>query len=136
MLYNRLRAVRHRHSSSSKRTAVARRSMQSDGIRRRSPAPAWLHEPYNLYEVLPTSSSQLQQETTGQCLPLLLDPDSGESTIPPLKRAKHIHYLHNALVQKLASSYVPLDASRPWQFYWCLCGLSALGQDVSQYRER
>jgi len=29
-----------------------------------------------------------------------------------------------------------MDASRPWLFYWMLCGLSTLGEDISHYRER
>ncbi|PBP27932.1 prenyltransferase and squalene oxidase [Diplocarpon rosae] len=86
-----------------------------------------------------TESSQVQDETTKECLPFLagLDPNAeyNDHGVPRLSRDRHIAFLHKTL-GKLPPRYVAADASRPWMFYWALTGLATLGEDVSDYRER
>jgi protein farnesyltransferase subunit beta len=89
---------------------------------------------------LTTETSKVQNETIRECLPCL-NGESGEFTtynkhgVPHLDRARHIRFLHKSL-HDLPSGYVATDAARPWFFYWALCGLRTLGEDVSSYRER
>ena len=89
-------------------------------------------------DLLNTQSSQIQEETIQECLPFLSGLAPGASYndhgVPHLERKRHIQFLHKSL-KKLPAPYVAADASRPWMFYWALAGLSALGEDVSQYRE-
>lgn len=90
-----------------------------------------------------TGTTIAQDETVQLCLPLLLgveDPsrsifDFNSHGLPRLEREKHVKYLHKSL-RKLGASYVAMDASRPWQIYWSLAGLSMLDENVQQYRER
>jgi protein farnesyltransferase subunit beta len=93
--------------------------------------------PY-IRDLLNTQSSQIQEETIQECLPFLsgLEPGAiyNDYGVPHLERKRHIQFLHKSL-KKLPAPYVAADASRPWMFYWALAGLSALGEDVSQYRE-
>ncbi|KUJ21780.1 CaaX farnesyltransferase-like protein beta subunit Ram1 [Mollisia scopiformis] len=90
-------------------------------------------------DLLHTGSSQVQDETIQECLPFLsglkLDIECNEHGIPHLDRKKHITFLHHSL-RNLPAPFVAADASRPWFFYWALSGLVAMGEDVSQYRER
>lgn len=44
-----------------------------------------------------------------------------------LLRDKHVAYCRNALLRPLSSSYISLDASRPWMIYWSLHSLDLLG---------
>ena len=76
---------------------------------------------------LSTSTSRIQDETAGKCLPHHSQPP------PLLSRAAHIEFLETHLHE---ACYIAYDASRPWVIYWCLTGLSLLGQDVEQYRRR
>ncbi|KAE9370437.1 terpenoid cyclases/Protein prenyltransferase [Stipitochalara longipes BDJ] len=89
-------------------------------------------------DLLNTQSSQIQEETIQECLPFLFGLETGatynDHGVPHLERKRHIQFLHKSL-KKLPAPYVAADASRPWMFYWALAGLSALGEDVSQYRE-
>jgi protein farnesyltransferase subunit beta len=93
--------------------------------------------PY-IRDLLNTQSSQIQEGTIQECLPFLsgLEPGAiyNDYGVPHLERKRHIQFLHKSL-KKLPAPYVAADASRPWMFYWALAGLSALGEDVSQYRE-
>lgn len=90
-----------------------------------------------------TVTTIAQDETVQLCLPLhhgVEDPsrsifDFNAHGIPRLERESHIKFLHQSL-RKLRASYVAMDASRPWQIYWSLAGLSMLGEDVQQYSER
>lgn len=90
-----------------------------------------------------TNTTIAQDETVQLCLPLLVgveDPsrsifDFNSHGLPRLERETHVKFLHKSL-RKLGASYVAMDASRPWQIYWSLAGLSMLGEDVQQYRER
>ncbi|KAI9741277.1 MAG: CAAX farnesyltransferase (FTase) subunit beta [Cirrosporium novae-zelandiae] len=94
-----------------------------------------------LRDLLITETSQVQDHTVEDCLPLL----SGENDqakfsfnqhgIPWLNRDGHISFSHKCL-RNLPSGYVAADASRPWMLYWALTGLYILGEDVSQYRDR
>lgn len=90
-----------------------------------------------------TETTTAQDETMQLCLPLLVgveDPsrsifDFNSHGLPRLEREKHLKFLHKSL-QTLGASYVAMDASRPWQIYWSLAGLSMLDENVQQYRER
>lgn len=90
-------------------------------------------------DLLNTGTSNLQEQTIQECLPFLsgLEPGAlyNEHGVPHLDRKRHIQFLHKTL-GKLPAPYVAADASRPWMFYWVLAGLSAMGEDISQYRER
>ncbi|CZR57062.1 related to RAM1-protein farnesyltransferase, beta subunit [Phialocephala subalpina] len=90
-------------------------------------------------DLLQTGSSRVQDETIQECLPFLkgadLNVQCNEHGVPQLDRPRHINFLHKSL-RKLPAPYVAADASRPWMFYWALAGLAAMGEDVSQYRER
>lgn len=90
-------------------------------------------------DLLNTESSQLQHETIEECLPFLSGAVEGITYnphgVPHLDRGRHIAFLHKSL-RTLPAPYVVADASRPWMFYWALAGLAAMGEDVSEYRER
>lgn len=75
-----------------------------------------------------TSRQQLDLESTVQDLYReLLTADAPEQeALLTLRRPDHINYLHGGL-QTLSSSYVSLDASRPWICYWILHSLALLG---------
>lgn len=93
-----------------------------------------------IQDALNTETSHVQNDTILECLPYL-NGTCGEFSlynrhgIPHLDRARHIRFLHKSL-QNLPSGYVASDAARPWFFYWALCGLHTLGEDVTVYRER
>lgn len=90
-----------------------------------------------------TETTVAQDETVQLCLPLLVGVDDSSRSIfdinahglPRLEREKHLKFLHKSL-RTLGASYVAMDASRPWQIYWSLAGLSMLEENVQQYRER
>lgn len=88
---------------------------------------------------LSTASSQLQDATVKECLPYLGGAvgrlDYNPRGVPRLTREKHVAFLRRNL-GTLPAPYVGADASRPWLLYWCLTGLTLLGEDVSSYRER
>jgi protein farnesyltransferase subunit beta len=90
-------------------------------------------------DLLNTESSQVQDETIRECLPLLSGLEEGiiynDHGIPPLRRKRHIAFLHKSL-RKLPAPYVAADAGRPWMFYWAMVGLSVMGEDISEYRTR
>lgn len=92
-----------------------------------------------LRDLLQTESSRVQDATVHECLPYLSGRVSGftynNSGVPNLDRSRHIQFLHKSL-KKLPAPYVAADASRPWMFYWALTGLSTMGEDISEYRER
>lgn len=100
-------------------------------------SPAYLHLPQDELE---SETSIAQQKTQAECLPLLeLDNTQGlplnSHDLPHLKREAHVVFLKKALHQYPAA-YMAMDASRPWFFYWALQGLTALGQDVSEYKQQ
>ncbi|RMD44458.1 hypothetical protein DV735_g611, partial [Chaetothyriales sp. CBS 134920] len=102
----------------------------------------YLNEP-PLIDDLATKTSELQQETIDECLPLLQaaldlsqDPsDFNASGVPELRKSDHIAFLEGNLAT-FPARFVGLDASRPWMVYWALLGLHLLGEDVTQQRQR
>lgn len=90
-------------------------------------------------DLLNTESSQIQDETIQECLPFLSgqvnDLKYNDHGVPPLDRERHISFLRRSLKQ-LPAAYVAADASRPWMLYWAMAGLSAMGEDVSDYRDK
>jgi len=92
--------------------------------------------PEDSYE---TETSQVQAETLEAILPFLTgNPNKFELNsygIPKLQREKHVRFLEDALGD-YPPHFAAMDASRPWMLYWSLQGLTVLGEDVSEYRER
>jgi protein farnesyltransferase subunit beta len=96
-----------------------------------------------LQDELTTPSSEVQDDTLAECLPLLRaagDPsrspfDFNEFGLPELRREDHIDFLHENLSQ-FPAPFVGLDASRPWLAYWGLMGLYFLGEEVTIMRRR
>jgi protein farnesyltransferase subunit beta len=88
---------------------------------------------------LETDSSEVEAETLGVVLPFLEgnpnDFPLNDFGIPQLQRPKHVAFLKQAL-GSYPSQFAMMDASRPWLVYWSLQGLSALGEDILEYRER
>ncbi len=90
-----------------------------------------------------TRTSEAQQETLDECLPLLravTDPsqnpsDFNEYGFPKLNREDHIDFCQENLAQ-FPTPFVGLDASRPWLVYWGLLSLYLLGEDVVSLRQR
>jgi len=113
------------------------------GIAVNTPLPTWLKSSSNIQEILETETSEDQKETAEECLPFLLGTyvpkdgafETNEYGLARLERSKHIKFLKGAL-GRLPPSFAALDASRPWMLYWCLTGLSIMGEDVSIYREK
>jgi len=103
--------------------------------------PAMPPKPPDLFSTLPilrdiytTPTSIEQDKTCTRVLPLL---SSRDDPLPHLDRDAHIMFLESGLDDgKLPYYMTTLDASRPWIIYWCLTGLSLLGVDISQYRDR
>ncbi|KAM0439805.1 hypothetical protein ACHAPT_000902 [Fusarium lateritium] len=88
-------------------------------------------------DVLGTESSRVQDATVDECLPFLRAQEHSSCNshgLPHLDRRRHVNFLHKQL-GKLPGGYMSADPSRPWIFYWCLAGLSLLGEDVSSYRQ-
>lgn len=90
-----------------------------------------------------TATSQLQSKTVHECLPLLNavnNPSSNpfdfdEYGLPYLQRQEHIDFVRDGLGE-LPASFVGLDASRPWLFYWSLLSLYLLGQNLQPLQLR
>ena len=89
-------------------------------------------------DALQTPSSDLQDETVGECIPFLTGYGHDQINvhgIPPLRRDAHVKFLRKQLGD-LPSMFMGADPSRPWIFYWCLASLSLFGEDVETYRSR
>ncbi|OAQ93660.1 farnesyltransferase subunit beta [Purpureocillium lilacinum] len=91
-------------------------------------------------DALQTESSLLQDETIEECLPFLAAQGEGHEKhnahgVPHLYRDRHVKFLHKQL-GLLPAMFKAADPSRPWIFYWCLAGMSLLGEDVAPYRAR
>jgi protein farnesyltransferase subunit beta len=114
-------------------------SMMSAKTARASMIPDLFTSLPPIRDLLNTASSQIQDETIQECLPFLSGREEGitynDHGVPHLDRKRHIAFLHKSL-RKLPAPYVAADASRPWMFYWAMAGLSAMGEDISEYRER
>ena len=125
--WHQVRLHTHRASAGSSSSASSKMTSTSDN----GDAPAW--SPWTahpkIHDRRETETSVTQSDTVELLLPLLHRDDDG----PTLERDKHVTYLHSCL-GKLPSAFIGLDASRPWQIYWTLAGLSLLGEDVTRYR--
>lgn len=103
------------------------------------PLPSWIRPDAVIKDDFPTESSEMQDATAEECLPYLLgESDDGEThgdMLPHLMRRQHATFLRKML-GRLPKGFAALDASRPWMLYWCLTGLTILGEDVTSYRER
>jgi protein farnesyltransferase subunit beta len=92
-----------------------------------------------LRDALQTDTSQKQDATVQECLPLLanlVDGDFNQNGVPHIDRRRHARFLHNSL-RRLPPAFVSADSSRPWLLYWSLSALRLLGEDVSaQFRDR
>ena len=104
--------------------------------------PQWLQKTTAsmFHDDLVTVTSQAQDKVTAECLPLLTLADTqglplNQHGLPALRREAHKNFLRKQL-DRLPAPYMAMDASRPWLFYWTMAGLSFLGEDVSQHRER
>ncbi|KAE8400446.1 terpenoid cyclases/protein prenyltransferase alpha-alpha toroid [Aspergillus pseudonomiae] len=103
--------------------------------------PALFKELPIIQDALKTETTKLQEETVNKCLPFLKGIHSSQQGtfnqfgVPALNRDDHIAYLYDSL-EDYPGSFVALDASRPWMVYWALAGLTLLGEDISQFRER
>ena len=110
--------------------------------KRGAPAvPALFTSPPPIRDELITTSSEDQDETVQQCLPYLAgiaDPrttflDFSADGVARLEREDHVRFLTGALQH---ARYIAYDAQRPWCVYWALTGLSLLGEDLEEYRQR
>ncbi|KFY28474.1 hypothetical protein V493_02916 [Pseudogymnoascus sp. VKM F-4281 (FW-2241)] len=93
-----------------------------------------------IQDVLVTETSEKQDDVVDICIPFLSAQSDefsyyNEHGVPHLLREKHINFCHKQL-HPLPAPFTKADAARPWFFYWTLTALSALGEDVAQYRER
>lgn len=91
-------------------------------------------------DLLKTKTSEHQDQTVEVCLPFMTAQSEefsyyNEHGVPHLLRYSHINFCHKQL-EALPGGFARADAARPWFFYWTLTALSALGEDVSHYRER
>ncbi|QIW98714.1 hypothetical protein AMS68_004232 [Peltaster fructicola] len=104
--------------------------------------PMWLDALHldTIGDELTTNTSKIQQQTQAECMPYLMldnvyDFDVNSHGLPHLNRAGHIKFLHKSL-EPLSAGAQGMDAARPWFFYWTLQGMTAMGEDVSMYRDR
>jgi protein farnesyltransferase subunit beta len=100
--------------------------------------PDLFRHPPIVQDLLRTHTSIEQDKVVHSCLQLLADP---LNPLPDLKRDAHVDFLNWALGidkdgEQLPKGFTKMDASRPWLLYWCLAGLYALGEDLTQYRPR
>ena len=94
--------------------------------------------PPQIKDSLITESTDSQDEVVETCLPYLSGSNVHSTklnshNIPKLEREEHVSFLETTV---LNARFTFLDASRPWVVYWCLTGLSILGENVRVYRER
>ena len=107
-------------------------------VRLEAMIPDLFLNPPPVKDPLQTTTSVAQDDVMETCLPYLSGEEEGfeynDYDVPNLDRKRHIKFLHSNL-GKLPGGFIAADASRPWFLFWCLNGLSILGQDVSSYRE-
>lgn len=107
------------------------------------PLPPWLTaQSLDLFpqDISTSATAQAFDRVRKECLPLLLGEDTQDLPLnkyglPRLRRQQHIQFLHGTL-GNLPAPYVALDAARPWLFYWGFSGLTVLGEEVTEYRDR
>lgn len=102
--------------------------------------PSLFTSPPPIKDILVTETSIQQEEVVEDCIPLLAGAIPGKSLfdfssfgVPHLERAHHVRWLRSYIETANSMLY---DASRPWIVYWCLTGLSLLGEDVQHYSQR
>lgn len=96
-----------------------------------------------IQDSLATQTTELQERTIRECLPLLLaanqpgsNPyDFDEHGYHLLNKEAHIDFVKDGLEQ-LPAQFVAMDASRPWLMYWSLMSLYILGKDVKPFKDR
>ncbi|CAI6323865.1 unnamed protein product [Periconia digitata] len=92
-----------------------------------------------IQDSLKTETSETQDETLQIVLPFLEgNPNNFPLNIfgiPQLQKEKHVAFLKQSLGD-YPGAFAMLDASRPWMVYWSLQGLSSMGYDLSEYRDR
>lgn len=104
--------------------------------------PLWMTSVPSIEEdvISASASSDLQQETAEDCLPLLTGNanlvEVNRFGLPRLTKRKHIRFLNLTLRRVLPAPYTGLDASRPWLIYWCTVGLHLLGDDLSAFQDK
>ena len=119
---------------------------RNEPLRRQEDTPAvpdLFTAPPPIQDSLKTETSVQQNYTVQECLPFLAGLegrgrslfDYNEHGLPRLERERHVSYLRDSF-NKLPAGFVAFDASRPWLLYWALTGLSILGEEVEQYRQR
>ena len=87
---------------------------------------------------LVTDTSRSQDETAEDCLPCHAGTtESGfyrnPQGVPRLNHEDHVEFLSDNIQNAGHTAY---DALRPWIIYWSLTGLSVLGEDLTQWRDR
>ncbi|KAJ5584249.1 uncharacterized protein N7459_004049 [Penicillium hispanicum] len=103
--------------------------------------PALFTQPPPIRDPLVTETIDLQDATLAKCLPFLQGVQASQKGpfnacgVPALQRDDHLFYLYDAL-EDYPPSFVILDSSRPWMAYWGLAGLSLMGEDPTQFRDR
>lgn len=105
-----------------------------------NPIASLFLDPPFLHDELVTGTSEAQEKVAKACMDIYSGKEHGMAElnshgIPKLRRSRHIKFLRGVL-GKYPSPFQVMDASRPWLLYWALAGLSCLGEDVSEYRER
>lgn len=125
-----------RHPSKNKSMA-ANIEQQSQSTEMHYSIPSMFTTAPPIRDRLETDSSEVQDATIDECLPFLTGAEHSQCNshgIPHLDRERHAKFLHKQL-GKLPGAFMAADPSRPWFFYWCLAGLSLLGEDATRYRE-
>ena len=87
---------------------------------------------------LVTDTSRSQDKTAEHCLPCHagiteFGLDRNQHGIPRLNDEDHVAFLSDNIQN---ARYTAYDALRPWIIYWSLTGLSVLGEDLTQWRDR
>ncbi|KAF2233997.1 terpenoid cyclases/Protein prenyltransferase [Viridothelium virens] len=134
---------RHNDSADASFEIELIRELAVDQTKAAFAVPALFTNPPPIQDGLETQTSKARSDTMQKCLPFLLNDDTSDSPIPKqnsfgipsLRKKDHVNFLHGNLAD-FPAPFVAMDASRPWLFYWSLAGLSFLGEDVSEYRER
>ena len=89
-------------------------------------------------DTLVTDTSCSQEEAAEQCLSCHAGTttfgfDRNPQGIPRLNHEDHVEFLSDNIQN---ARYTAYDALRPWIIYWSLTGLSVLGEDLTQWRDR
>src|SRR4051812_27665701 len=111
-----------------------------DGFEPFQELPSYLCQWPPIIDALSTPTSELQNRTVKECLPLLMavnDPSSNpfdfdEHGLHYLNRKAHAQFLNNGLGQ-LPSQFVAMDSSRPWLMYWSLMSMHLMGYDTQKF---